>query len=305
MRFRLLSIDGFLMHFTNYAPLVVIFGLFLSSCSVLDPEEDIPAYIHISRIDLQTDLGTQGTNSHKIVDAWVFVNDNLLGAYELPATIPVLASGSAKVDVIAGIMDNGQATTRARYPYYSTYQTTLNLVPENVDTIWPIVEYFSTTQIWVEDFEDPGIKFNTTASSDTILELIQNTPEVFEGTGASVVYLTDTESFFEAKTDENFVLPQSNSSPVYLEINYKTNNSFSVGVYARNANEEVKRWSLIVNPSTDDNGVAQWNKIYADLTFVVSSEVNAIDYELYIEAFQDEGVSNPILYFDNIKLVHF
>jgi len=49
--------------------------LLLYSCN---KEEPIPAYIHIDKIDLKTNYSIQGSNSHKIIDAWIYVDDQLL-----------------------------------------------------------------------------------------------------------------------------------------------------------------------------------------------------------------------------------
>ena len=68
--------------------LLLISGVICSSCSKKDLEAEIPAYISIDDITLTTDLATQGSAAENITDAWVFINDNLVGVYELPATFP-------------------------------------------------------------------------------------------------------------------------------------------------------------------------------------------------------------------------
>ena len=48
--------------------------LFFVSC---DKEEPIPSYIHIPAFDLNVlSNGTQGSNAHNIVDAWVYVGSD-------------------------------------------------------------------------------------------------------------------------------------------------------------------------------------------------------------------------------------
>ena len=68
----------------------ILFSIFsLSSCK--DKSDDlIPAYIHIDSISFSNTTGLALTNSHAITDAWVYINDNLVGAFELPVTFPVL-----------------------------------------------------------------------------------------------------------------------------------------------------------------------------------------------------------------------
>jgi hypothetical protein len=58
--------------------------LVLSSCQKEDTV-DIPTYLKIDNIVLD-----EGNTTSIITDAWVYVNDQLQGVYELPAKFPVL-----------------------------------------------------------------------------------------------------------------------------------------------------------------------------------------------------------------------
>ena len=60
----------------------------------------------------------QGTNSEKITDAWIYVNGNLEGVYELPATIPLHYEGLKNLVIYPGIKRNGIAADRKKYPFY-------------------------------------------------------------------------------------------------------------------------------------------------------------------------------------------
>jgi hypothetical protein len=80
-----------------------------------------PSYLYIPKITLNTDYPSQGSNSNGIADGWVYVDDYLIGVFELPATIPVTKKGYCKIEVRAGIRKNGQSNSRMYYPFYSTY----------------------------------------------------------------------------------------------------------------------------------------------------------------------------------------
>ena len=79
----------------------ILIGIIFNSCSKADYEATVPAYISVPSITLTTDYATQGSASSKITDAWVFVNDDLVGVYELPATFPVLKEGNQTVKVLS------------------------------------------------------------------------------------------------------------------------------------------------------------------------------------------------------------
>ena len=71
--------------FNKYTPSVfTVFCLLLSSCVT---ENAVPAYLSIPNFTLTT-TSAQGSAAQKITDAWVYVDGNLNGIFELPAKFP-------------------------------------------------------------------------------------------------------------------------------------------------------------------------------------------------------------------------
>ncbi|NTV84545.1 MAG: hypothetical protein HGA23_09650, partial [Bacteroidales bacterium] len=70
--------------------------LMISGCDKFEGGQTVPSYLKIDSIGFVTDNDLQGTNSQKITDVWVYVDDDLIGGFEMPATIPVLAEGIHK-----------------------------------------------------------------------------------------------------------------------------------------------------------------------------------------------------------------
>ena len=266
--------------------------LTLGSCEVINPEEDIPSYIHIQSIDLVTDPGQEGSDAHKITDAWVYVDDELVGTFELPATFPVLKSGEHTIKIRAGIKSNGISSTRMQYPFYNVYSTTANLQPGQTLTINPVVEYFDGTVFqWIENFDNTGTTINNGPfPSDTMLT--QQSFDVFEGAQSGVVYLDATRNVFFASSANAYSNLPKGEARTWLELNYKTNNAFKVGIIANNLVHE----SLTINPNMN------WNKIYVDLSPQVSSYNGP--HIIFISMVKSSDVANPYLFLDNIKLVH-
>ena len=81
-------------------------------------------------------------------------------------------------------------------------------------------------------------------------------------------------------------------------MNYKTNNTMAIGVIAMLTGNVTKIPALVINPN--DN----WNKIYINLTNVVNLVSANCTYKIYFEIASDEGVTYPVTYIDNIKLVY-
>lgn len=274
----------------NYIPLLII-GLLFFSCKKENIQSTLPAYITIDAFQLTTDYLTQGSNSANITDAWVYINDNLQGVYELPATFPVLKEGAVELKIYAGIKNNGIGATRARYTPYQPYVKTVTLEKQKTLKITPQVTYFSNIKFpWIEDFESAGTSITYHPASDTIVN--KSAIDVFEGTSSGRVFLTSDMIFFEAISPSFTDLP-TDGKPIFLEMNFKTNHPLKVGVYA--GATQIALYGL--------NTTTTWKKIYFDLTETIATNPGASSINVFF-GFAVE-TSNPEVYFDNIKLVHF
>jgi hypothetical protein len=285
----------------NYNLLSLIFfvlvGISFSSCSKDQLAAQIPAYIVIDHFSLTTNYLTQGSESENITDAWVYINDDLIGVYTLPAEIPVLAEGSRDLKIYAGVKENGIGSTRVRYLLYTFYNEDVTFVSGETLTINPEITYNSSAQFaWLEDFENASLPFTYDANSDTIIN--KSTSNIFEGAFSGKVSLTSSMNFFEMYTPNFNTLP-TNGLPVTLEFDYKTNETMLVGIYA-----DTEQLSLVFINPTDD-----WNKIYINLTTIIGSRPNASNYKVYFGIFNSLTLpfltSSPELYFDNMKIVHY
>lgn len=284
---------SFLVQLFFLVGMVTLFG----SCSLFNPTEPIPSYISIDKIDLTTEPA-EGTDSHKITDAWVYIDDQFVGCYELPCKFPVLFTGVHTVMVRAGIKVNGIAATRSPYPFYASYKQSVDLQAGIVTEMNPIVTYASITDFqFIEDFEQAGVLIDTSATSDTTLQLIgTSNPNVFEGNYSGVAYLDHQNTFFECISSQAYSLPKSGAD-VFLEFNYKSNHEFIVGVEAQPP-YYLKTASLTYNASPN------WNKTYLYLTPAVSGSPNALLFKVFIGMQNTSGADGVELYLDNIKLVY-
>ena len=289
------------LKFSKLIPYLTIIPIAIGihSCEIINPEEGIPSYIHINSIQLQiNDSIKEGSSSHKITDAWIFIDDELLGAYELPVTFPVLKEGKHILKIKAGIKVNGIANTRDQYPFYDFFTENINLIKGSTIEVSPVIEYYNTTVFkWIEDFDSVGISLEPESNSDTTINIINASSLVFEGTGSGELTMNSNMVIAEVFTSTDYQLP-NNKTPVYLEFNYKNNFTFVVGIYSNLPSQSIQKRILWINTSDE------WNKIYIDLTTDVSAETTALDYKIFF------GVNNinnasPKIYLDNIKLVHY
>lgn len=287
------------LYFTGFRRISLAFaGLFIISSLISCKKTDlVPSYIHIDKIDITTAYELFGSNSSKITDAWVYVDGDLQGIYELPATFPILATGQHTITIRPGIKLNGIAMSRAYYPFYEPYETTVDLVAEQVDTINPSVTYYANKIHWKEDFETAGVSLVKFSVSDTNFIQTQDSTKVFEGQSSGIASLNATYDYVCSVSDEIFDIPQ-NQSAVFLELNYKTDVPLGVGMYAvlsTGQNEKIE--TMIINPNTS------WNKIYINLTYSANVSSNTTGFRIYFEAYNDSLATAEIL-LDNIKLLY-
>jgi hypothetical protein len=268
------------------------------SCNIINPAEPIPAYVHIDSFILSTDSVTQGSNSANIVDAWIYVDGNIIGTYELPATFPVLHSGSHKLTIRPGILIDGIASTRTIYPFYSGYDTVVNFESEKIVHASPKVTYLSTANvIHREDFDNPsGTNIIRAAASDTSIIIIPpEDPNSFEGSSGAA-YLDNDHPYFECAWKDSFLIPVSR--PAYIELNYKTDNEFTVGIISYTSTG-VYIDDLVIFRTTQT-----WKKQYISLEPVIGNTITATGFKVYIKSIKNSALSNASLYFDNIKVVY-
>ena len=129
-----------------FIPLSIIISIVISSCELINPAETVPSYIHIQKIDLIS-TATYGSSSSKISDAWVYIDEQLIGCFELPATIPILSEGSHNIKIRPGIKVNGIGSNRSPYPFYNIIEQTIDLQKGTVLNLSPTTTYTSASVV--------------------------------------------------------------------------------------------------------------------------------------------------------------
>lgn len=291
----------------NYLILGWMIWLFtFNSCDIINPEEDIPAYIYIPEISLTTNVVSEGTASEKINVAYVFVDNQDIGIYALPATIPILETGDRTLEIFAGIRENGVPDVTAAYPFYQSYEMPIDLVSGQVDTIRPVVRYRGDASFVFspeEDFESSISAFDVDLDGNDETGLEITNLDVFEGMGAGLIQLNADDEQVEVGSNLLTGFPDG-GRPVYLEMNYKTDITFVVGVLGYNTSGELVEVLIDkgVNPKED------WNKIYFNFTEEIRrlsiSNFNIGSYRFVIYAnMQGTDLTEAKIFLDNIKLI--
>lgn len=284
-------------------PLVFFLGLavlFLQGCDIINPKEKEPAYLYIPSFTFQANA-TQGTSSEAITEVWVYADDQSLGVYDLPAKVPILDLGTKSIRIFAGIKNNGISNTRIRYPFYAPFDTTLTISSFQIDTIVPHFSYYNLAVISEKGFESGNFLIQTGTNNGTF-SVTNVAAQVFEGNRSGWGHIDVGMSHLYFKDDDNLTYPSG--SNLFLEMNYSSNNTFSVGFITTTGGLSAKNLALIINPSSSGDGLTPvWKKIYIDFGYILQQNPNAQFHELYIEAVPSSATTPVNIFVDNLKWV--
>lgn len=272
-------------------------------------EATIPSYIYIDQIQLTTDYNFEGSNSAKISDAWVYYNDNLIGAFELPCTVPIIATATGKLAVRAGIKRNGNGGDRIPYPFYDAYETNISAAgPEDSIFVQPVLTYKGNANIWDEKFDSPSVGFLKTGASKGGMSTTTNSNVVFEGLASGSFVFVDTIDYIRVETDQDFVFGTLGDNGAYMELDYNTD--VNLHVYATGLRPDgvwEKRELIVLYPTSDDAEANPiWNKTYLEMSYLIGLTANGQQYEVGFEVFESEAAlgQNAHCFVDNVKVVH-
>ena len=107
---------------------------------------DVPSYIEIKNFEY---LGNNNESipysnnytSTNITDAWISMNGQFIGCFEIPCKVPILSEGEKTFYISPGIKSSGQRSTRIIYPYYEKDTIEINLQKNNSIIIEPKTYY--------------------------------------------------------------------------------------------------------------------------------------------------------------------
>lgn len=284
-----------------YAVSLLMVLVIESSCTKTSID-DIPSYLQIDTASIIAS-GLQGTSSHKITDIWVYSGNEYLGTYELPAKFPILKSGKTDFRFYAGIKMNGINETRVAYDFLKIITQNVKLQHDSVSVVHHLKFTYADNVVfaWAENFEQYNLSLDSTSRSEVnfsrvaLPELATVFPYELNEYAAKVV-ITDETSLFECQSHDALKLP-NNGKQAFLELNYKSNNHFTVGIVAIGAVEK-QHAILGVNPSKT------WNKIYINLTSALSSNSDASKFRIFFTASKTTDEPQAEIYLDNIKVIH-
>ncbi len=278
---------------------VCIPAFFFAGCNVINPVEVTPTYVYLDSMNFEiNDALKEGSSaSQKITSAWVYLDNNIVGVFELPAKVPLMmTNASGQVRVAPGVTYSG-LSQQSLYPFFMADTFTISRTEGQVTHPIPTVSYASDTKFpFREDFETGNTFISLTdIETDTTIVRTDDKSKIFEGGGSGYIYVDGTHSTSENVSTQGFAIAQGNS---FVELNYKCNTSFQIGLlttYLGNI-----KYQYVGGVLAREN----WNKIYIDLSKFTGTYPSS-SYRLIIKTGLDEGLSTGYVLLDNIKVLSF
>jgi hypothetical protein len=271
----------------------------LSGC--IEQWEGQPHFVHVEGIAFVPEAN-QGEPTSRIEEVWVYSETDVLGAFPLPADIPLNPSElgeSTTLTLSAGIRANAISSTRQPYPFYDVVEVPLSLEYGGRDTLAMEVGYTDWTEVVIaEDFETAN-RFEPAVTSTADIVRTQSEQWVLDGTSSGLIVLDAEHQVLISSTNEQQYNLQSNG-PVWLELDYACTQPFWVGLYVKNA-VNAQRIPILVLNSTE----GERNKIYLDLDPVVRTTPDATHYEITLDAYYDGSADSTTVIVDNFKLLRY
>jgi hypothetical protein len=285
--------------------IICITILTLNSCVKNNPA---PSWLEVNEWTLQSNPGlsaAEGELTQNFSDAWVFIDDQVIGVFEVPFKIPILKTGNCNIKIYPAVRNNGISATKKIYPFMEAYEVNAELIQNQTLTLNPTTKYNSFTQFWTEDFEDP---LNIKITVDQNTSAIKSTPttntnlQPFNGNFYGLINLNTSDSSWIASTQDQLAIQKGREA--YLEIDYYNTNSVITGlIYVKPDNSTVNNPNIQLQ--AQDPGSVKWKKIYIDLKELIGYSPNGSNFLQSFIAKLDEGLTEGEIRIDNIKVVYF
>lgn len=277
-----------------------ILVLVLSSCVKNNPA---PVWLEVTEWTLEKNPDEQtisGTLTHNFTDAWVYIDGNIVGVFEVPFKIPLLYTGTHKISLYPAIKNNGISATKKIYPFVQAFQLETEFLENETIHIDPVTRYEANTKFWIEDFEDPAVKLNSATESLATMVRTDDGP----GTNSyGRVDLNTTENLWHAYTNSDpSGMTFSVGQEAYLELDYYNTNYVETGVLAITSSSTDYHVNIGLN--AQDESTVEWKKIYIDIKEIVSYSGGNF-FEQVFKATLDDGKLSTVIKLDNIKVVKF
>jgi len=264
---------------------------------------EVPSYIEINSFDYE---GNQHENppypdnyhSTNITDAWISMDGEVIGNFEIPCKIPILSDGNHTFYISPGIKKSGQTASRIIYPYYvkDTIETTL--IRDESIQLEPKTYYKNNlanplfnTQGTFEN-TGGGTMFEVSPTTASNINAVIQNDVVFQGDYSAAIFFDNDNNYCKIRNNSELELKNG----TFLELNFLSTINFNIGLsIINNGNSSIDSTTIQLYPTSE------WKKIYIDLTNEIALGNNSSKFKIYFEA---QSNKDDTIYIDNLKLTY-
>lgn len=279
-----------------------VFLIFLSAgCS--KEKAPLPAWLEIDSLRLTSNYIDQGSASSRFTDGWVFVNSNLVGGFELPARVPILAEGSTDLILYPGIQVNGFSGLRSTYLKVLPFRQQVNFVPGQTVKLNPVFQYDTLVQFpLLEDFEgNSGELFIKSPGTSGEYIRVSNSPQIaYEGNSCALIRHNGAESTLAQIEALNWLTLPKGGMGIFFEFNFRANTSFVVSLLCRPSDGGPVQKLGIVGLNASET----WKKIYITLSPTVNNFTTGNQFKPVIGMARQPEIPVQEVFLDNIKVLY-
>lgn len=286
-------------------------SLLAAGCEIINPAEELPAYLSIQSPQVVLDEGTGFATNAGIRNVWVYHGGFLQGVYQIdPAVdtngrvLPVLQLSSSDYFLEGGIYETGLSAFQIAYPFWDRVTFDWDAPIGDTLVVTPQFHYIDPAFYVLEvneQFEGGAINFNSfsrglTQSDSTFFHVRYDAP--FQGNGYGRVDFDADNRWFEVVNTTPFRSDQSKN--IFAEITYQNDLPFHVGmVYQTQDGTTLSKEIVTVNPSPT------WNTIYVHMIKEVRDIINAngANTDLWLWIWADGEDKTGYIKFDDIRVI--
>ena len=269
------------------------------NCTLTDSDQPLPSYLEITDVNITTNQ-FQGEPTHKITDVWAYADNQLIGVFEIPCKIPVLTNNeTTEFLIFPGFRNNGERSRSFTYNLMNQVRFTESLSEGEVIQKSLTFTYKDDAKFdFIEGFEGGSHIFSRELDENEASRIVTTTEDRRSGAQSGKICLTEENPLLSVACIFNYSRIDNAGLDSYLEIDYKNDIPFFVGVLYEQEGLIQSQPLILLNPSDE------WNKIYIDYTSILSSPL-IVDYTVYITAdLETLSVDTGTIYLDNLKFVH-
>ena len=270
-------------------------------CTIINPSEQVPTYIHIDSFKFSNSPSFPNiSNSSRITSVVVNYNNVEVGRFDLPATIPIIATGTGTLQLYPGIAINGQNDATSAAPFYRPDTSTLVAQPGKIISYQPITAYYTAVKtLCISNFESTDTKFTNWPSNvgQRRMVAVSDDSLVYEGHYSGEISLLNVGDSCIDSNNIAFTLP---ANYAVIEFNYKSSIPFAIYLQANLSN--LASTGPIIQTAVRPSD--HWQKFYLNVGDF-NTQWKGTSYNLYFKAVLDDGQTSGRLLLDNIQLLTY